>query len=124
MIVRIYGSLATQWINGGQLWIMQRVLDGDIFTWGFMLHAKMMGEINWCQAFDSNEYSFGSILVAWFLERVPMLHNRVLLPVAGARELRLMRWALILMRHGGGEGGHYFISTLARVWHHMAYIIL
>jgi hypothetical protein len=31
MIVRIYGSLATQWITGGQLRIMQRVLDGDFF---------------------------------------------------------------------------------------------
>jgi hypothetical protein len=43
MIVRIYRSLATQWISGGQLRIMQRLLDGDILAWGLMLHAKMMG---------------------------------------------------------------------------------
>jgi hypothetical protein len=34
MIVRIYGSLATQWISGGQLRIMQRVLDGEPFHLG------------------------------------------------------------------------------------------
>jgi hypothetical protein len=34
MIVRIYRSLATQWISGGQLSIMQRVLDGDFFVGG------------------------------------------------------------------------------------------
>jgi hypothetical protein len=91
MIVRIYGSLATQWISGGQLRIMQRVLGGEIFSWGLMLHAKMMGQINRCQVTDSGEFSFGSILVAWFLERVPMLHPRVLLSVADAREPRLMQ---------------------------------
>jgi hypothetical protein len=31
MIMRIYGSLATQWISGGQLRIMQRALGGEIF---------------------------------------------------------------------------------------------
>jgi hypothetical protein len=79
MIVRIYGSLELQWINGGQLTIIQRVLDGDFFAWGVMLHAKMMGQINRCRTIDSGEFVFGSILVAWFLERVPMLCPRVLL---------------------------------------------
>jgi hypothetical protein len=97
MIVRIYGSLATQWISGGQLSIMQRVLDGDFFAWGLMLHAKMMGQINRCRTADSGDFSFGSILVAWFLERVPMLHPRVLLSTAEAREPRLMRWASIFV---------------------------
>jgi hypothetical protein len=32
MIVRIYGSLVTQRINGGYLSITQRVLDGDFFA--------------------------------------------------------------------------------------------
>jgi hypothetical protein len=30
-----------------------------------------------------------------------------------------MWWASILVRHGGGEGDHYFTTELARVWHHM-----
>jgi hypothetical protein len=86
MIVRIYGSLATQRIRGGQLRIMQRVLDGDFFSWGLMLHAKMMGHIHRCWTTDSSDFVFGSILVAWFLERVPMLRPRVLLLPAGPHE--------------------------------------
>jgi hypothetical protein len=43
MIVRIYGSLSIQRITGGQLRIMERVLDGKFFTSGLMLHTKMMG---------------------------------------------------------------------------------
>ena len=36
----------------------------------------------------------------------------------------MMQWELILLWHGGGEGGHYFTATLARVWRHMPHIIL
>jgi len=43
MIVRIYRSLATQWISGGQQRIMERALGGENFSWGLMLHTKMMG---------------------------------------------------------------------------------
>jgi hypothetical protein len=46
MLVRMYGSLATQWISGGPLRIMERVLDEDFFSWDLMLHAKMMGKIH------------------------------------------------------------------------------
>jgi hypothetical protein len=48
-----------------------------------MLHTKMIGQLNQVSAADSGEFSFGSILVAWFLERVPMLCPRVLLDALG-----------------------------------------
>ena len=48
MILSVYGSLATQWIIGGQLRIMQRELGGDHFSWGLMLHGKMVGKLNRC----------------------------------------------------------------------------
>jgi hypothetical protein len=63
-IVRVYGSLATQWINGGFLRIMQRSLGGEQFSWGLMLHTNMIGHLNRCRAVNSSDFSFGSILVA------------------------------------------------------------
>jgi hypothetical protein len=48
MVVRVYGSLATQRISGGHLRIMERALGGEHFAWGLMLHAKMVGQINRC----------------------------------------------------------------------------
>jgi hypothetical protein len=86
MIVRIHGCLVMQWISGGQLIIMQRVLDGDFFSWGFMLHTNMMGKINQCRNANFGEFSFGMILVAWFLERVPMFRPMVLFPTTEAQE--------------------------------------
>jgi hypothetical protein len=86
MIVRVYGSLATQRISGGQLSVMGRVLAGEHFAWGLTLHARMVGQLDRCRSTDTGDFAFGSILVAWFLERVPMLHPRILLGAPGARE--------------------------------------
>jgi hypothetical protein len=63
---------------------MERVLDGDHFSWGLMLHSMMMGKIHRCQTTDSSDFAFGSILVAWFLERVLLLRPRILLAPAGS----------------------------------------
>jgi hypothetical protein len=46
-------SLGTQWITGGQLRIVERVLDGDLFAWGVLLHTKMMGQVNRCRRSNS-----------------------------------------------------------------------
>jgi hypothetical protein len=84
MIVRVYGSLATQRISGGQLSVMGRALAGEHFAWGLTLHARMVGQLDRCRSTDTGDFAFGSILVAWFLERVPMLHPRILLGAPGA----------------------------------------
>jgi hypothetical protein len=91
IIVRIYGSLFTQQISGGQLRIIHRALGGEHFSWGLMLHTKMMVQLNRCRATNLGDFSFRSILVAWFLERVTMSHPRVLFSVVDAREQRLMQ---------------------------------
>jgi hypothetical protein len=83
MVMGVYGSLAIQQISGGQLRIMVRALVADHFSWGLMLHAKMVGHLDRCRVADSRDFAFGSILVAWFLERVPMLHPRFLLGTPG-----------------------------------------
>jgi hypothetical protein len=64
--------------------IMGRAMAGEHFSWGLMLNAKMVGQLDRCWTTDSGDFAFGSILVAWFLERVPMLHPRVLLGTPGA----------------------------------------
>jgi hypothetical protein len=109
MIVRVYGSRATHRISGGELMLMERVVVGrEWFAWGVTLHAQMIAQLDHCRSTGKGEFMFGSILVAYFLERVPMLRPRVLLEAPVVREPRLRRWSQILVRHGGGEGGHYF----------------
>jgi hypothetical protein len=95
---------------------MGRALVGYHFSWGLMLHAKMVGHLDRCRVVDSGKFAFGSILVAWFLDRVSMLRPRVLLDTPGVREPRLMRSYRILIHHSGGEGGHYFTVEATQVW--------
>jgi hypothetical protein len=85
MIVRVYGSLVTQRISGGQLLVLERVVVGrEQFAWGLTLHAWMIAQLDRSRSTGTGEFTFGSILVAWFLERVSMLHPRVLLEAPGA----------------------------------------
>jgi len=53
-----------------------------------------------------------------------MLRPRVLLCTPGAQELGLRQWSTILIRHGGGEGGHFFMAEAAQVWRQMLQILL
>jgi hypothetical protein len=94
MIVRVYGSRATHQISGGELLVMERVVVGrERFAWGLNLHARMIAQLDRCQSTGTGEFAFGSILLAFFLERVPMLHPRVLLEAPGVREPCLRWWS-------------------------------
>jgi hypothetical protein len=125
MIVRVYGSRAPHRISGGELSLIEGVVVGrERFAWGLTLHAHMIAQLDRCRSTGRGEFAFGSILVAFFLERVPMLRPRVLLEAPGVREPRLRRWSEILVRHGGGEGGHYFTAEAAQIWRQMPQVIL
>jgi hypothetical protein len=53
-----------------------------------------------------------------------MLHPRILLGAPRAREPRLRRWSTVLLRHGGGEGGHFFSTEATQVWRQVPQVIL
>jgi hypothetical protein len=117
MIVWVYGTLAPHRISGSELLLMERVVVGhERFTWRLMLHTQMIAQLDRCRSTGRREFAFGSILVAFFLERVPVLRSRVVLEVPRVREPRLRWWADIFVRHGGGEGGHYFTDEAAQIW--------
>jgi hypothetical protein len=59
MIVRVYGSLATQRISGGQLLVMERVVVGrERFAWGLTLHARMIAQLDRCRSTGTGEFAF------------------------------------------------------------------
>jgi hypothetical protein len=64
--------------------VLERVLVGERFTWGLTLHARMVAQLDHYRSTSGGEFAFGSILVAWFLERMSMLRPRILLEMPGA----------------------------------------
>jgi hypothetical protein len=125
MIVQIYGSTAPHRMSGGELSLMERVVVGrERFAWGMALHSQMVAQLDRCRSSGRGEFTFGSILVAFFLERVSALRPRVVMEVPEVRHPRLRRWSEILARHGGGEGGHYFMEQVAQIWRQTPQLIL
>jgi hypothetical protein len=125
MIVRVYRTRVPHRISGGEMMLMERVVVGlERFAWGLTLHAQMIAQLDRCRSTSRGEFTFGSILVAFFLERVSMLRPRVVLEVHAVREPRMRRWSQILVHHGGGEGGHYFTEEAAQIWRQMLQFIL
>jgi hypothetical protein len=125
MIVRVYGSTVPHRISGGELMLMERVVVGrERFAWGLALHARMIAQLDRCRRMGRGEFAFGSILVAFFLERVSALRPRVVLEIPAVRHPRLRRWSEILVRGGGGEGGHYFSEEAAQIWRQTLQFIL
>jgi hypothetical protein len=125
MIVRVYGTRVPHRISGRELLLMERVVVGrEQFAWGLMLHAQMIAQLDRCRSTCRGGFAFGSILVAFFLERVPALQPRVVLEVPAVRDPCLRRWSEILVRHGGGEGGHYFTEEATQIWRQMLQFIL
>jgi hypothetical protein len=61
---------------------MERVVVGrERFAWGMALHSQMVAQLDRCRSMGRGEFTFGSILVAFFLERVSALRPRVVLEV-------------------------------------------
>ena len=58
--------------------VVEEVLDGDLFTQGVLKQTRMVFQLNRCRHVDSSEFAFGPVLVAWFLERVTLLHPQIL----------------------------------------------
>jgi hypothetical protein len=91
---------------------------------GMALHSQMVAQLDRCWSVGRGEFTFGSILVAFFLERVPTLRPRVVLEVPEVRHPHLRWWSDILARHGGGEGDHYFMEQVAQIWRQTPQLIL
>ena len=67
MIVRVYGSRAPHRISGAELLLLERVVVGrEWFAWGLTLHAQMIAQLDHYRSTGRGEFSFGSILVAFF----------------------------------------------------------
>lgn len=59
--------------------MVEEVLDGDFFVRGVLMQTRMVSQLKQCQRVDFSDFAFGSVLVAWFLERFPLLRHHILL---------------------------------------------
>ena len=90
MIVRIFGSVGTQHISRVHLELVEREMDGWLYAWECLMRACMVAQLGRCDTMMIGAFTFGSILCAFFLERVIMLHPQVILDSPSMHDPRLM----------------------------------
>ena len=73
----------------------------------------MLSQLTSCRTGKQSQFGYGSILVAIFLERVPVLQPQIALPVRAPTEPRLVLWASLAERLRGGQILHFDAPFLA-----------
>ena len=61
----------------------------------------MMSQVTSCRMGKQSQFGYGSILVAIFLERLPILQPQIILPVHAPTEPRLILWSSLAERLRG-----------------------
>ena len=66
-----------------------------------VLHS-MKRKLTKCRRGDLKQFGYGTILVSFFLERVPLLRLQVDWGLSAPRDPRMMRWCNLITRHVAG----------------------
>ena len=77
---------------------------GTIFNWCEAVLANVKGQLTRAKNRKLNNFGYGSIVVTFALERIPMLapqHSPI--DVVRPQEPRMVRWVALMARHS--EGG-------------------
>ena len=80
-ITRAFGSLGAHAATKAQMVYAVECLEPRVFNWCEGLRTNMMSQLTSCRTGKQSQFGYGSILVAIFLERVPILQPQIILPV-------------------------------------------
>ena len=100
-VTRLCGSAAPHVATGSQMRIAVDYFCGTIFKWCEAVLANVKGQLTRAKNGKLNNFRYGSIVVSFALERIPMLAPQSIPVDAGRlREPRMVRWSTLMARHG------------------------
>lgn len=112
-ITRAFGSLGAHAATKAQMAYAVECLEPRVFNWCEGLRTNMFHQLTSCRTGKQSQFGYGSILVAIFLERVPLLQPQIALPVRPPTEPRLVLWASLAERLRGVQIIHFDAPFLA-----------
>jgi len=112
-ITRAFGSLGAHAATKAQMAYAIECLEPRVFNWCEGLRTNMYHQLTSCRTGKQSQFGYGSILVAIFLERVPLLQPQIALPVRPPTEPRLVLWASLAERLRGVQVIHFDAPFLA-----------
>ena len=100
-VTRLCGSAALHVPTSSQMRIAVDCFRGTIFNWCDAVLANIKGQLTRAKNGKLNKFGYGSIIVSFALERIPMLAPQSIpVDVGRPREPRMVRWSTLMARHG------------------------
>lgn len=95
-------------------------LTPTVFNWCEGLLANMKNQLTKCKTGCLKQFGYGSILVTFFLEHVPLFHYQwIEVDDPTPTNTRLLRWVEIMPRVGRGQRMHFPLSLFDWLWHQL-----
>ena len=86
--------------TGSQMRIAVDCFRGTIFNWCEVVLANVKGQLTRAKNGKLNNFGYGSIVVSFALERIPMLAPQSIVVDDGRpQESRMVRWSTLMARH-------------------------
>jgi hypothetical protein len=74
-------------------------MEPRVFNWCEGVLKSMKKQLTKCRSGELKEFVYGSILVSFFLERVPVFRLQVEWGIPAPQDLRMKRWVDLMARH-------------------------
>ena len=74
-----------------------------VFHWAEALLVVFKKQLTKCIHGELKRFGYGTIIMSFFLERVPLLRPQVAFNELRERDSRMLQWVEVMAHHGGGR---------------------
>jgi hypothetical protein len=101
-ISRMEGSVAPHMALQSYFQYAIECTEPRLFNWVDAVLRSIKKQLTKCRRGDLKQFGYGSLLVSFFLERVPMLRLQAEWNFLGPRDPRMLWWCRLMARHVAG----------------------
>jgi hypothetical protein len=101
-IARMAGSAAPHMALQSYFQYAIECTEPRVFNWADALLRNIKKQLTKCRGEDLKQFGYGSLLVSFFLERVPVFRLQAEWDIPGPRDPRMLRWCRLMARHVAG----------------------
>jgi len=102
-MTRVAGSAATHQVSKALMLYALECMEPRVFNWCDAMLRNILTQLTNCRKGQLKDFGYGSIIVSFFLERVPVFRPQLIeVERPRPREPRMRQWVDIMARHGGG----------------------
>jgi hypothetical protein len=101
-ITRMDGSFAPHMALQSYFQYAIECTEPRVFNWADAVLRSIKRQLTKCRQGELKQFGYGSLLVSFFLERVPVFRLQVEWNFLGPRDPRMLRWCRLMARHVAG----------------------